>query len=273
MDFQLQRMETIYDQAGGLDDVLHRHAYYTVILVEEAKGTHLIDFKEYIFGHQEIHFVSPGQVHRVALESRPKGWAITFSRDFLIENNIPENFVTNIKLFQTFDESPPLKLDNDDFIRLQNVIHEMDSCLLYQLKYRTRALGALLQLFLIYCNNSLNEERGHLDEESREICLLRDFKTLVDDKFMRWHKVREYAHHLNVTPKHLSQTIKEVNGRTAKEYIQERLALEARRLLIHTGKSVKEIAFQLGFNEAVHFSAFFKNLTGISPTEFRHLKS
>ena len=93
-------MEVIYEQARGKSDVPHRHDYYTVLFVNSAKGTHVIDFKEHPISNSEMHFVSPGQVHQVILEEEPRGWVITFSKDFLAENNIEESFITNINLFQ-----------------------------------------------------------------------------------------------------------------------------------------------------------------------------
>jgi len=228
-NFYLQKMELIYDSADGETDIPHRHDYYTVLLVEKASGVHLIDFNRYPFSSLEVHFVSPGQVHQVVLEAKPKGWVFTFSRDFLMENNISESFISNINLFQSFDHSPPLRINEDTYQRLRRIIDEMTSCIPDKLKYGTRALGALLQLFLIYCNNSSTLNENQLDEEGAEVCLLRDFKNLVEDRFNEWHQVKQYASEINISPKHLSQTVKNVTGKVAKAYIQDRIILESKR--------------------------------------------
>ena len=265
-------MEAIYERAEGQADVPHRHDYYTVLLVEKAKGTHHIDYKQFPFEELEVHFIGPGQVHQVVVVEKPLGRAITFSREFLAVNNIPESFISNINLFKSFGDSPPLKLDRVTFDRLMRIIVEMEACMPLDLKYRTRALGALLQLFLIYCNNSAKLDSTQLDEVNAEVCILRDFKQLVEDNFRQWHKVQEYAAQIHVTPKHLSQTIKHVTGKVAKEHIMDRLLLEAKRLLLHTDMSVKEIAYETGFQEPLHFSGFFKKHAGVSPSKFREEK-
>ncbi len=265
-------MEDIYDQAQGETDVPHRHDYYTVLLVAKAEGKHIIDYQTYAFNESEVHFVSPGQVHQVAIQARPKGWAFTFSRDFLAENNIPESFISNINLFKPFGNSPPLAIDSIRYDRLLNVISEMEACMPRELKYRTRALGALLQLFLIYCNNSTSLNPNQLDEENSGVCILRDFKNLVENKFAEWHKVSTYAEEMHISSKHLSQTVKNITGKPAKEIIQDRLLLEAKRLLLHTNLSVKEIAYEIGFEEPLHLSGFFKRKAGISPSDFREQK-
>ena len=269
VDFNLQRMEVIYDQAEGKVDVPHRHDYYTVLIVEEAEGRHVIDYKSYDFSPYQVHFVSPGQVHQVVTLSRPKGSVFTFSQDFLVENNIPESFISNINLFRQFGETPPLAIDETTFGRLSRILVEMEECLPLDLHYRNRALGALLQLFLIYCNNSRLLDTTQLDEEHSGVCMLRDFKNLVNQNYNKWHKVAQYAPTLHITPKHLSHTVKSLTGKTAKELIQDRLTLEAKRLLFHTDLTIKEIAYRLGYEEPLHFSSFFKKQAGESPSQYR----
>lgn len=272
VDFRLQRMGNIYDQAGGGTDIAHRHDYYTVLLVEKAEGFHVVDYTKFEFGTFEVHFVSPGQVHQVGLPERPNGSVMTFTRSFLMKNNIPESFISNVNLFQNFGNTPPLKLDRATFQRLSKIIDEMETCLTLDMNYGSRAAGALLQMFLIYCNNSSELNTNQLDEENAGICILRDFKKLVEEKYREWHKVKEYAAELHISTKHLSQTVKDLTGKVAKEHIQDRLALEAKRLLLHTGLSVKEVAYEIGFEEPLHFSGFFKKRVGISPSQFRQKK-
>lgn len=273
LDFNLLRMEDIYQEAQGKADEPHRHDYFTVLFVEQGSGEHIIDYHAYPFQNLEVHFIHPGQVHQVALSHEPQGWVITFTRDFLIKNNIPESFITNLNLFRSYGEAPPVPLDPLTFERLQRIVGEMEECLPEGLTYRTRALGALLQLFLIYCNNCCLVDMGQTDEEDPGVCILRDFKSLLEHQFGNWHKVSDYSDKLHITSKHLSQTVKSLTGKTAKELIQDRIGLEAKRLLLHTGMSVKEVAYQLGFEEPLHFSGFFKKKVGSSPSEYRVIAS
>ncbi|MCH2043256.1 MAG: helix-turn-helix domain-containing protein [Saprospiraceae bacterium] len=262
-------MGQIYEKSDGKADVPHRHDYYTVLLIEQAEGEHIVDYKQFSFAPLEVHFVSPRQVHQVVLKQKPKGKAIVFDKDFLVSNNIPERFISNINLFRPFGDTPPLKIDPQSFKRLTRIIQEMEECLHVKLNYQNRALGALLQLFLIYCNNSTQLDNSQINEEQAEICILRDFKQLIEDKFKTWHKVKDYASAMHISAKHLSHTVKQVTGKVAKAHIQDRLLLEAKRLLLHTGIPIKEIAYAIGFEEPLHFSSFFKKNAGISASKFR----
>lgn len=262
-------MADIWDQANGQADQPHRHDYYTIVLVEQAKGQHHIDFREYPLASDQVYFIAPGQIHQLVAQERPRGWIITFTTDFLVANNIPDRFLSNLNLFQFFGESPPLTIDADLRQTLLRTVADMAECLASGLVYRDRALGALLQLFLIYSNNSCTLDNRQHDEDDPGVCLLRDFKQRVDRHYTDWHQVADYAADLHITAKHLSHTVRTLTGKTAKAFIQDRLTLEARRLLLHTNRSVKEIAYALGFTDPLHFSAFFKKQTQQSPSAFR----
>ncbi|MGY0041525.1 helix-turn-helix domain-containing protein [Pedobacter sp. NJ-S-72] len=81
-----------------------------------------------------------------------------------------------------------------------------------------------------------------------------------------------YAELLNRSPKTLSNLFAIYNHKSPLAVIQERIVLEAKRLLIYTDKSAKEIAYDLGFDDAAYFSNFFKKHNAFSPSDFRSAK-
>ena len=99
--------------------------------------------------------------------------------------------------------------------------------------------------------------------------LIRAFKKSVDKNYKKEHSTTFYAHELYITPDHLNRTVKAKIGTTAKECIQSRIIIEAKRLLYITALTSKEIAYELGFNEPANFSAFFKKHTQLSPSNFK----
>ena len=103
--------------------------------------------------------------------------------------------------------------------------------------------------------------------------MVQRFKNLVETHFQQWHQVKEYAAALSVSPNYLNEVIKSTIGISAKDFIQNRLLLEAKRTAVFTGKSSKEIAFELGFDDPSHFSKFFRSGAGQSLLEFKHLHS
>jgi len=83
------------------------------------------------------------------------------------------------------------------------------------------------------------------------------------------HMVSDYADEMAVTSDYLNKTVKNLTGKTAKDHIQSKLITEAKRSLLFSNISNKELAYELGFEESAHFNNFFKKITGQTPSEFR----
>lgn len=271
---RVQRMERIYRQADGEADTPHSHDYYTLLWVQEGEGEHLVDFQRYALAPQQVYFVAPRQVHQVITKSEPKGWVVTFSRLFLAQNHIDEDFITEINLFSPFDQRPPIALPAAQ----QTQVEWLFEHLLYWYNkpindLRIAALSANLKLLLVLFRSVciLPDVALEHDHGGRE--LLKAFKKLLDDGYQQTHKVADYAEQLHVSTKHLNQVVRTLLGQTAKEIIQEKITINAQRALRYSDYNIKEIAYDLGFDDPLYFSAFFKKCTGLTPTDFRRSKS
>jgi AraC family transcriptional activator of pobA len=266
-------IQTIESLSGEMDDdsaVPHRHNYFTVIWPFSGSGKHMIDFRQHDIRPHEIFFLSPEQVHVINIETPVSGYLIRFTCEFLEKYSIRQDFITNLRLFRSCDDSPPLPVSDSMKPHLLMFCKNMLEAFRSSNDMRYETVGAYLKLFLIECNTSCTI-RPSGNPQNLEVgrTLVRKFKDLVDTHFSEWHQVKDYASELNVTPGYLNEVIKTSIGQSAKEYIQNRLVLEARRLSLFTSRSFKEIGFGLGFNDPSHFSKFFKSSTGRSLQEFK----
>ncbi|MCX2720018.1 helix-turn-helix domain-containing protein [Lentiprolixibacter aurantiacus] len=269
VNFGISRMEDIYDRREGRKDQPHRHNFYTILLIKDAEGEHIIDFNTYPLEGLSITFISPGQVHQVIENKRSEGFSLVFSSGFLAQNNIPIEFIEDLNLFQCYGESPPLSLDPDEFMQLSAYAEEMLKLQQAEIALKEQAIGALVKLMLIRANNLCHLSKADPVIQSTGQSTFRNFRELLNQNFSQWHAAAEYASALHITPDHLNRVVKSLSGKTAKEHIQSRILTAARRLLYFTDQSNKEIAYALGFKEPAHFSAFFKKCTGTSPSHFR----
>ena len=267
--FGISKMENYFIKRKGIKGDPHRHNYYTVLLVKKANGKHFIDFNEYELANNQVFFVSPGQVHQVIEYDQPFGYILTFSTQFLINNNIPLSFIEDLNLFNDYGNAQPMKLNKDQTDKLASYCEEILHFNNSDLKFKEQGIGASLKLFLIYCNNLCTLPKDNIQLVQAGYSILKNFKNAVENHHSEWHSSTEYAQFLNITADHLNRTIKSLIGETAKEYIQTRISIAAKRLLYFSDLSTKEIAYQLGFSEASNFSAFFKKCTNQSPSEFR----
>lgn len=106
----------------------------------------------------------------------------------------------------------------------------------------------------------------------QKLDIIRQFNLLVENHYKKQHSVKFYADQVNRSAKTLSNLFALYNNKSPMAIIQDRILLEAKRLLLYTDKSSKEIAYELGFEDAAYFSNFFKKNTAVSPSDFRSTK-
>jgi AraC family transcriptional regulator, transcriptional activator of pobA len=168
-------------------------------------------------------------------------------------------------MFIHLDESQSQRLDlllkvfEDEFQSIDNIQAEM--------------LRMLLKRLIIILTRLAKEQAPDFPEKENHYDLVRKFNLAVENHYKTQHQVQFYADFLNKSPKTLSNLFAIYNQKSPVNIIHERIALEAKRLLIYTDKSAKEIAFELGFEEISHFSRFFKGKENLSPKEFREQKN
>lgn len=270
MPFVIKTMEEIDEQAGGIADNPHRHNYYTVVWPLTATGKHIIDFKEYPILPHHLFFVSPDQVHQIITDPKPTGYVILFTPEFLEKNSIRKDFIADLKLFKKSDDTPPLPLTEKMIGMLKLFADQMLSAFHSENDMFLETIGAYLKLFLIECNSSCSLFPNS-NTQTIEVgkTLVTNFKASVEKNYTKWHQVKYYADVLNVTPNYLNEVIKATINISAKDFIQNRLILEAKRMVVFTEKSGKEIGFELGFDDPSHFSKFFKTNTSQSLQDFK----
>lgn len=270
VSFAFRTMEEIYEKSGNVTDPPHRHNYFTVLWANNACGEHSIDYTQYSIRPNLIFFVTPGQVHQVITYGKPEGYVIMFTDDYLVQNQISEDFIFNLGLFSCSATTPPLDIKPENEAQLKNIAENIKATFHSEQNYKQEILSSYLKLFLIECNKLIstpNLQNPQLYQSSKSI--LWQFKQKTENHYKLWHKVSEYAQALNLSADYLNDVVKSAIGKTAKEFIQERICLEAKRMGLHTNLSTKEIAWELGFEDPSHFSKFFKNTENKSFTEFR----
>ncbi|MBP4142526.1 AraC family transcriptional regulator [Flavobacterium sp. P4023] len=269
LHFSIAKMQDIYKLRNGKVDEPHRHNFYSVLIINKAKGIHKIDFNSYEFSENQIFFIAPGQVHQVIENEKSEGFSMTFSNQFLVENSIPISFIESLNLFQNYGQSPPLQLESKDFESIENFANEIVKLFNSNAAMKFLSIGSFLKLILIACNTSCAINPMESDIAISGASLIRNFKNAVNQNFKKEHSTTFYASQLFISPDHLNRTFKAKVGKTAKEFIQARIITEAKRLLFFSSLTNKEIAYQLGFKEPANFSAFFKKHTKLSPSHFK----
>lgn len=171
-------------------------------------------------------------------------------------------------LFYGAAVTPILNLREEQSKPLHAVWEVLEHELLSKDGYQLEMLQMLLKRILILCTR-FYKDLFDVQQMDDSMDLMRHYHFLVEQHFRTKHQVADYAALLNKSPKTLANTFKKLNTKSPLRFIQERLALEARRLLYYSDKSISEIGYDLGFEDVQSFSRFFKKECSVSPNQFR----
>lgn len=165
---------------------------------------------------------------------------------------------------------PVIKPNTESLELLQTVLKMLQIEFNAKDTLQLEMLQMMLKRILILCTRIYKLQSNYFKKEESNIDIIREYNYLVETHFKVKHSVSDYADMLNKSPKTLANLFKKAGNKTPLYYIKNRIMLEARRLLSYTDKPISEIGYELGFTDVQVFSRFFKNIEGISPTDFKN---
>lgn len=253
---ELYRMPDFFQQLKGMEtDTMHLHGFYEIIWFQKGSGTHYVDFNQYAIAPGTIFFISPGQIHSFDTKHDQEGYVLKICAE----------------LFDDFVSLSCVTVQDKDSAALEMLIGAMQEELKKEDSLGHReALHSLVKLFVIMVRRSyagMNPSAPNPHKVSYKAFL--NFRKLIEENYCRLHTVKDYASLLNVSSKTLTLYVNECSKYSPLELINNRIILEAKRLLRYSVLSVKEIAFRLGFEDPSYFAKFFKRLVKQSPADYR----
>lgn len=253
---ELYRMPEFFQQLKGMEtDTMHLHGFYEIIWFQKGSGTHYVDFNQYAIAPGTIIFISPGQIHSFDTKHDQEGYVLKICAE----------------LFDDFVSLSCVTVQDKDSAALEMLVAAMQEELKKEDSLGHReALHALVKLFVIMVRRSyagMNPSAPNPHKVSYKAFL--NFRKLIEENYCRLHTVKDYASLLNVSSKTLTLYVNECSKYSPLELINNRIILEAKRLLRYSVLSVKEIAFRLGFEDPSYFAKFFKRLVKQSPADYR----
>jgi len=252
-------------------DHLQRNNYYSLIWIMEGNGKLKTDFSEYNFGSNSLFSFTPYQPF-MFLSTLIRGIAIYFHSDFFCIHKHQTEVTCNGVLFNNIYQMPFVLVDES----LQNTLNK----LIEQIKAEMQNPGlaqyelliSYMKIFLISASRSKTEQQPSAMQSkkgNKEPTILQNLKEAIEKDFKSKHTPGDYAVLLNISPNALAKITKKHFNKTLTDLITERIIIEAKRELYLTNKSVKAIAYELGYEDEYYFSRFFKKNTDIPPQVYR----
>jgi len=223
----------------------HRHNYYVLLFFKKGGGTHIIDFVQYPIADYSVHLVKPGQVHVVTREPDSYGAAVHFSKDAAV------HFPAVCGLLQTV-YYPLRNHDAAGFAPISSILTLLQAEVSGS---DTEVAATCLAMLLLKAIGANDPQAKKQDTGTRQ--QFTSFEELVERNYREGYTPAWYAQQLVVTEKKLNAICKDATGTTVGHYLKERILLEAKRLLSHSGGSIKEIGYYLGFDDPAYFARFF----------------
>ncbi|MBW4889788.1 AraC family transcriptional regulator [Mucilaginibacter sp. HMF5004] len=246
----------------------HKHTFYHLVLFTEGGGTHAIDFQSFVVRPYQVYFMIPGQVHSWSFEGKVDGYVINFSVPFFHSFLLKPDYLEQFSFFSgTLNDAVvdiPTELHTPIKNIFEHIIHESEN---NQHLGLDMVKALMLQLFITIGRLNKGQQPG--DVTSYNYTLLKSFQKLIEQNYTTLKLPKEYAALLYITPNHLNALCNNVLGIPAGEVIRNRIALEAKRMLVNHSLSIAEIAGKLNFADNSYFTKFFKKQTGLTPEEFK----
>lgn len=239
-----------------------RFNFYVMILCLHGGSKRNVNQYEYVIGRYSLQLLPPGTIHSFEdTHERSEYYVLLFEKAFI---NI--DISINLDFHDTYFD--PVNLSSSLFNKVREIYEEIDTELKNKdenfMIYVRMLLG---QILLILQREKLRSIVPIKLSKSDLIC--NQFLSLVEENFLKYKNVSDYAQMIELTPKHLSETVKKQLGKSALYFIHKRTIKEAEYLLAYTQMSIYAIATNLNFQDASQFSRFFKQYKGISPNNYR----
>jgi AraC family transcriptional activator of pobA len=245
----------------------HRHDFYFMVLFTKGSGTHIIDFVSYEIKPGSLFFMSPAQVHSWRLSPEDRGFVIFFNPAFYLLA-YSRKTLTEFPYFQPLTGSPYLYLAPEnlpEITALFTTIYDEFRANAFQ---KENIIRSYLNILLIKAAGVYYAMQPG-EPTSLQTSQIRKLEALVEQHYAQHLPVTAYAEMMQLSPKQLYAICQAVLQKSITDIIQDRLMLEAKRLLVHTELTISQIAAQLNYTDNSYFNRFFKKIARITPEQFR----
>jgi AraC family transcriptional regulator, transcriptional activator of pobA len=241
---------------------------FTVLWFTRASGSILIDEREFRLCANAVCCLNPWQSFQLLTVANVSGYLLSFGAGFLRRYDEEAGLVLSSSFFSRIFKCPVTYLHGSSQGELLHLAEKMLAEAHGPYAEKTPVLQALLSVFLVQLNRRI-DLRDSDYRVPQAVRLTRKFLEQVEQNFVMMKRVSDYARRLSVSANYLNVTVKQVSGASAGQHIRRRVIMEAKRKASIDGLSMKEIAWQLGFEDIAHFSKYFKKGHGVNFSTFK----
>ncbi|UVD78326.1 AraC family transcriptional regulator [Myroides albus] len=247
----------------------HKHNFYVCMIFTKGSGKHEIDFNTYDVVPGSVFMVAPGQTHSWVLSEDIDGYIFFHTQEFFDLYYVRES-IREYPVFRSVFSPNGFYISGQEREEIEHLFKKMVQEVEGDLWKKNQVLLNIVSLFYIETNRILlTDQSFKVQYSSSYYNHFQAFEGLLEKFFMIEKSAAVYANKLNMTQKHLNRICKTLVNQTTTDIILDRVILEAKRMLMYTGKSFNEIALDLGYEDYSYFSKVFKKRADCTPKEFQ----
>jgi AraC-like DNA-binding protein len=260
------RLEDLYVETKGIIPPF-RVSDFLILFVKKGSGKRHISHYTFDITDNSLVVVPKHIIHAASYKSKPTGYLLAFSPDFLLDQSFPYKLLNTKRVLKP-SLKPFMVLNNEQANEItaifEKIIEECNSG--FEEKKQMVALK-LLELLLVCDRFFLEQDECDCTLEYSDT--METFNELIEENFRNHRDVQFYADAMHTHPNNLNHVVKKATGLTAKQTITNRLIIETKYLLASTNLTIKEIAYDLGFEDPNYFISFFKREEKATPAQYR----
>lgn len=269
LGFEIVNISHLFDKSTEEMIVPHRTNFYQIIWFQDQCSNFMVDFNSIDLKSNSILFINKNSIKQFPSQKGLKAISILFTDSFFCETQLDHQFLRSTSLFNHISSIPQIEIENNNIVfstlfqQMEQEFSNNKDC------YKGAILRNQLKNLVLQGEREIKDHDFIALKKDADFDLAILFKDLLETNYSTQKKVSFYCEQMHITSKKLNKATNKIFGNTPKEYINERVVLEAKRLLVYTSNSIKEIGFSLGFEEPTNFIKYFRNLTSKTPIEFR----
>ncbi|MGW8401614.1 helix-turn-helix domain-containing protein [Streptomyces lydicus] len=242
---------------------LQRPDFHVLALITEGSGAHEADFQPYQLHKGSVVWIRPGVVHRWSDVEHLDGPLILFQPYFLPDPGLETLDVTSPACWRLPSQALPLAV-----LAAEHLAREHHAAVQSPRLASSALLSHLLAALVLRVRSGAFTPPPPAAIGSGQLEIFRAYRTAIEEHFTHWHRVADYAQALGYDVRTLTRATRTAAGTGAKAFLDQRILLEAKRLLAHTDLPVGSCAHRLGFRDTGNFTTFFRRQTGLTPTSW-----
>ena len=249
-DFKILKIDDLFSYANE-DEFIKNHTvnYYILIFITEDIGRHSIDFNDFYYTKGTILAIRKDQIHRFYINKNVKGFLLLFKEEFLNSYLNEREVSKTIQMFNELLCSPKTQLKQEEFSCIYDLLKQIEKEFLkISDNYSQKIIRSLLHVLitLIHRIKAKGYNKVQLSNYLKEFI---KFQDLLEKNYSKSKQVSYYADKMGFSTKKLNTIVKYIANKPVKAFIDDVIIIKAKRFLLHSNLSVKEVAFRIGFKD------------------------